>query len=152
MGDLTPRDPLLDIRAGFLIPVKQYLSRNFMMIKWATFVFAVIGAFFLCGIGGAVTAEWLGLWVLPVAGFCAAFGVVSLAFVSAPAKRSEVAITVFVAGALLAWFLIEPSWYPEIYEEKAYQSTHFPFLVTILGGVVALAIALLPFKKWSRTA
>lgn len=123
-----------------------------MMTKWATFVFAVIGAFFLCSIGGVLIAEWLGLWDLPVVGFCAAFGVVSLAFVSAPTKRSEVALTVFVAGALLAWFLIEPSWYPEAYGEKAYQPTHVPFFVTVLGGLVALAIALLPFKKWSRTA
>ena len=123
-----------------------------MMTKWATFLFAVIGAFFVCGIGGAVFASSLGLWDLPTAGFCAAFGVVSIAFVSAPAKRSEVSLTVFVAGALLAWFLIEPSWYPETYAEKAYQLTHLPFLVTISGGLVALAIALLPFNKWRRTA
>lgn len=45
---------------------------------------AIIGAFFICGIGGAFIASFLNVWDIPVAGFLAAFSVVAVAYLSAP--------------------------------------------------------------------
>jgi hypothetical protein len=93
----------------------------------------------LCGIGGAVIANVAGFWGLPTAGFCAAFSVVSVAYVSAPKFNNQVAIGVFVLGAIVAWFLLVPSYYPGNYDK----SSHAPILATILGGVIALFITTL---------
>lgn len=122
------------------------------MTKWVTFIFAVIGAFVACGVGGIVIAWILGSWEIPIAGFCAAFGTVAIAFVSAPSHRTLATFAVFFVGAVLAWFMVEPSWYPQAYADNAYQPTHMPFIVTVSGGLVSLAIALLSFKKrWRST-
>ncbi len=117
------------------------------MSQWVISAFAISGAFFLCGFGGALIADLTGLWDKPLAGFFAAFGVVSIAYLSAPSKNREFSLLVFIVGCLCAWFLVGSSWYPESYPSKAYQPTHLPFIVTVLGGLVSLAICLFPLRR-----
>lgn len=113
------------------------------MSQWIIAFFSVAGAFFLCGIGGAFIASSFGFWELPVAGFCAAFSVVSTAYLSVPKFRNESCIIVFVVGTFAAWFILEPSYYPENYQELAYQPSHLPFISTIAGGIFGLIACLL---------
>ncbi|MEJ2466832.1 MAG: hypothetical protein P8045_14205 [Candidatus Thiodiazotropha sp.] len=111
--------------------------------QWVMSVFAIFGAFFFCGIGGAGIAGFIGLWETPSSGFCAAFGVVSMAYISAPSNNKWVSLIVFSLGAILAWFILEPSSFPESYQAKAYQQTHLPFIVTVAGGLISLSISVL---------
>lgn len=104
------------------------------MSKWALCIFAVAGGFFTCGFGGAFIASYFGLWDLPIAGFCAAFAVVSLAYASAPTHNNIAAIVSFAVGAVLAWYFLESSFYPESYQELAYQQTYVPLFSTLVGG------------------
>ena len=113
------------------------------MSRWIVAFFSVAGAFFLCGIGGSFIASLFGCWELPVAGFCAAFSVVSTAYLSVPKFRNESCIIVFVMGTFAAWFILEPSYYPEGYQELAYQPSHLPFIITVAGGISALVACLL---------
>lgn len=78
-----------------------------------------------------------------MAGFCAAFSVVSTAYLSVPKFRNESCTIVFVVGTFAAWFILEPSYYPENYQELAYQPSHLPFISTIAGGIFGLIACLL---------
>ncbi|MEJ2405382.1 MAG: hypothetical protein P8171_13985 [Candidatus Thiodiazotropha sp.] len=112
--------------------------------QWAVSLFAISGAFILCGIGGAGIAHLLGQWETPLAGFSAAFGVVSMAYLSAPGWNKRFAIAVFFLGAVCAWFFIGSSWYPEPHLEKGHHHTYLPYIVTLAGGLVPLAVIFLP--------
>jgi hypothetical protein len=114
------------------------------MQHWTISIFSVAGAFFLCGICGAGTASLFGMWEEPMAGFFAAFGTVSMAYLSAPCRKKQFALIVFLLGALCAWLLIGNSWYPESYPAKAYQPTYLPFVITLFGGLVPLSVILFP--------
>lgn len=116
------------------------------MQRWVLAAFAVFGAFIACSFGGAVVASLVGLWDLPVAGFFAAFAVVAVTYLAAPARGRELAGVVFLAGCAAAWWLLEPSFYPESYASRAYQPTHLPFLASLAGGAVALAVCVFPFR------
>jgi hypothetical protein len=115
--------------------------------SWSIAAFAVFGAFILCGFGGAVIAEALGIWSTPVAGFTSAFAVVAIAHLVAPKYKAKTTLLVFVAGCIIAWWLLWNSYYPESYEEKAYMPTHIPFLTTVAGGAVALIICFFPVRS-----
>lgn len=117
------------------------------MRKWSIAVFAVIGAFFSFGIFGAGVASLLGVWETPVAGFFAAFGVVVVTYISVPSRSRISAATVFLVGCAVAWTVLEPSSYPELYERKAYQPTHLPLVITLLGGVTAFGVCVLPIRR-----
>jgi len=114
------------------------------MERWIIAVFAILGAFFTCAFGGAVIAELVGFWELPPTGFSAAFVVVSLAYIAVPSGKSVTTIFVFLLGGVLAWVFLEPSYYPGTYPDRAYQKTHLPFIASMIGGVIPLAIVLLP--------
>lgn len=120
------------------------------MSKWALCIFAVAGGFFTCGFGGAFIASYFGLWDLPIAGFCAAFAVVSLAYASAPTHNNIAAIVSFAVGAVLAWYFLESSFYPESYQELAYQQTYVPLFSTLVGGFLPLAIVHVGFRAKVR--
>ena len=61
--------------------------------------------------------------------------------------RTELKFTLcgaaLVAGALLAWLVLEPSFYPDMerYGALAYQPTHLPVIATYSGGIVGLLVA-----------
>ena len=116
--------------------------------QWLVAILAVLGAFFVAGIAGAFATSKLGFWGIPGAGFCAAFAVVTAAYISAPHHRFQFSACVFVVGAVVAWQFLEPSSYPESYGSLAYQSTHLPLLTTCIGGILALAaVGLLRLKS-----
>ena len=117
------------------------------MSKWIICLFAVAGGFIACGIGGAVISSFLGLWELPTSGFCAAFAVVALSYVSAPAHNKAAAVISFAIGAVIAWKVLEPSFFPEAYEGLAYQKTYIPIVSTLTGGLLALAIIFVRFPS-----
>jgi len=113
-----------------------------MFLKWTMAFLAVAGAFLIAGIAGGLAADSLGFWSTLGAGFAAAFAVVLVAYFSAPAHKLSVAIAAFVVGAIVAWSLLEPSFYPESYRERgAYQLTHLPVLATYLGGLLGLLVS-----------
>ena len=108
---------------------------------WFLAALAVLGAFLVAGIAGSAATGALGFWHLPGAGFSAALAVVLSAYLALPSRRFFYACCAFAIGAILAWMLLEPSWYPESYGASAYQPTHLPVIATYLGGLVGLAIA-----------
>lgn len=118
-----------------------------MMHKWVISLFSIAGAFVICGIGGAAIADLFDIWERPVAGFFAAFGVVTLAYLSAPVRNRSYSTLIFVIGAICAWLITGESWWPEDYVTRAYQPTYMPFIITVTGGLIPLAIILYPAAK-----
>jgi hypothetical protein len=120
--------------------------------QWIISFFAVFGAFFLCGIFGSALASLFGLWDQPISGFFAAFGVVTMAYLSSPNRNKLYSVIVFLLGAIIAWLLIGDSWYPESYTEKAYQPTYLPFLITLFGGFLPLVVIFYPLRSSGNEA
>jgi hypothetical protein len=110
--------------------------------QWILAFFAVAGAFFLAGFGGSAVADVFGFWHIPSAGFCAAFAVVVASYASAPSFKFTLSCLAFVAGAVVAWMLLEPSWYPDMkrYGSLAYEPTHLPIIATYAGGITGLLL------------
>jgi len=110
--------------------------------QWTLSIFAVLGAFFVAGIAGSLATDLLGFWPLPGAGFSAALAVVVTTYFAVPSRRILFSWGVFVVGAIAAWVLLEPSFYPETrrYGALAYQATHLPVIATYVGGVIGLAL------------
>ena len=119
--------------------------------SWPIAAFAVLGAFISCGFGGGVVAELLGVWPLPTMGFCAAFAVVALAYLSAPKFNNLIAILIFLVGSLLAWLILKSIYHPEVSEQSVPQQNYLPFISTVAGGLAALLICLTPWPRSSGT-
>ena len=111
--------------------------------QWMLAILAVAGAFFLGGIGGSIAMDLLGFWHIPGAGFCAALAVVLITYVAAPKFKFTLSCFAFLVGALAAWMVLEPSWYPDMkrYGTAAYQPTHLPVIATYIGGIIGLLVA-----------
>lgn len=106
------------------------------MTRWTIALFAVAGAFLVAGVLGSIVFDLLGLWELPGAGFAAALGVVGVAYLAAPRKNLGFSALCFVLGAAIAWRLVGHEFYPESYENRAYEPTLLPFAATCLGGLL----------------
>jgi hypothetical protein len=119
-----------------------------IFLQWIIALLAIAGAFFIAGIGGSTASNILGYWDLPVAGFCAAIAVVLTTYFAVPSRKFVLAICAFLAGALVAWRFLEPSWYPENFGKLAYQDTHLPLIATYAGGAIGLVIVgIVSFSK-----
>lgn len=116
---------------------------TYSMWKWLRWALFVGGSFLVAGAAGGFAAWCLHLWLLPVAGFCAAAAVVVAGYLAAPAFKLPISGVVFVLGAVAAWVILEPSWLPESYGDRAYQPTHLPVLATYCGGILGLLAAAL---------
>jgi hypothetical protein len=128
------------------------MSANSATREWIVGAFAVCGAFFIAGLGGSIASDMLGFWHLPGSGFSAALAVVLCTYFAAPSHKFTCACLALAAGAAVAWRLLEPSWYPENYNDLGYQPTHLPVLATYIGGAIGLLVAgLLAYRaKLSR--
>lgn len=110
---------------------------------WGVAILAILGAFLVAGVLGAVVASSLSRWDLPASGFAAAFAVVLAAYIAAPSRHITCAVTALVLGASIAtWAFRDGSFYPESYETVAYQPTYLPLWLTVSGGVVGLLCVL----------
>jgi len=120
-----------------------------MLLQWLLTPLAVLGACVLAGLSGSMASSLAGFWHLPAAGFSAAFAVVLVAYLAAPRHRLASALVALTAGALVAWVLLEPAFYPESYGARgAYQPSHLPLIATCLGGLAGL-LASLGIRRWS---
>ncbi len=110
--------------------------------QWILAVLAVLGAFFVSGIAGSIATDILGFWHIPGAGFFAALAVVVTTYFAAPSRKLLFCFGVFAVGAIAAWVVLEPSWYPDTrrYGTLAYEPTHLPVIATYIGGIIGLAI------------
>ncbi|MFN0196903.1 MAG: hypothetical protein ACKVT0_09155 [Planctomycetaceae bacterium] len=114
----------------------------FMVLRWFFAVLAVMGGFFVAGISGGIAADLVGFWAVPGAGFSAAFAVVILTYLTVPNYKFLSACVALVIGAIAAWPILEPSFFPESYGERgAYQPTHLPIIITYAGGILGLLTA-----------
>jgi len=86
------------------------------------------------------------IWHEPYVGFITAFTVVLTAYIISPCAKISAASTFFAIGALLAWWMLRNSFYPENHP-KAYQPTLIPLFMTIAGGIAALGIVTIK-QKW----
>jgi hypothetical protein len=114
---------------------------------WMLAPFTVAGGFLVAGVGGAMGASALGVWDLPVAGFAAALAVVVVASVAAPSHKLMFGVFCFLVGALIAWWALEGSYYPESHPTKAYLPTFWPLGSTLAGGVLGVILVAL---RWGR--
>lgn len=119
--------------------------------RWVLAPFAVISAFLIVGISTDIVTGALGYWDVVGAGFFAAIAVVVSAYFAAPNRKLLSAGIAFVLGAVCAWRMLEPSFYPVNYGVDAYQATHLPILMTYLGGVLGLALAAFLHSRTPRT-
>jgi hypothetical protein len=120
-----------------------------MVLRWALAVLAVLGGFTVAGILGGLATDFAGFWNLPGAGFSAAFAVVVVAHLAAPSHKLRTATVALVLGAVVAWLLLEPSFYPESYGNRgAYEPTHLPVIATYIGGLLGLVAAAL-IGRWA---
>lgn len=120
-----------------------------MVLRWALAVLAVLGGFTVAGILGGLATDFAGFWNLPGAGFSAAFAVVVVAHLAAPSHKLRTATVALVLGAVVAWLLLEPSFYPESYGNRgAYEPTHLPVIATCIGGLLGLVAAAL-IGRWA---
>ncbi len=118
---------------------------------WFVSFFAVSGAFVLCGFGGLVIAKLLNISEIHSAGFFAAFGVVSMAYISAP-QHSVLASTVtFILGTLAAWCFLREAQYYE-HGEYFQNIMYSPLTITILGGLSSLVVCILPVIARKKAA
>jgi hypothetical protein len=101
-----------------------------------------MGAFLLSGILGAVLGSIMGYWDTPVAGFCAAFAVVLSTYAAVPRFKLAISALAFVTGALVAYWLLRDSYWPENFP-NAYQPTLFPLWCTYGGGIIGFAFCLI---------
>jgi hypothetical protein len=119
-----------------------------MVLRWTLAMLAVAITFVGAGILGGVVAGIIGLWHLPVAGFSAAFFVVVVAYLAAPKHKVMAAVFTLFAGAVAAWLLLEPSFYPESYGDRgAYEPTHLPVIATYLGALLGLIATALTWRR-----
>ncbi|WP_232227685.1 hypothetical protein, partial [Aerolutibacter daejeonensis] len=120
-----------------------------MVLRWALALLAAFSGFAVAGIVGGLAAEFAGFWNLPGAGFSAAFAVVVLAYLAAPSHKLPAAAVALTLGAVVAWLLLEPSFYPESYGDRgAYEPTHLPVVTTYIGGLVGLLASVL-IGRWA---
>ena len=107
-----------------------------MALKWTLAFLAALGGFTAGGIIGSVASDLAGYWYRPGAGFCAALAVVVVAYLAAPTHKLLSATVVLLLGAIAAWIVLEPSWYPE-----SYAPTHAPIIATYVGGALGFLVA-----------
>jgi hypothetical protein len=120
-----------------------------MVLRWSLALLAILGGFAVAGVLGGLAADVAGFWHLPGAGFSAAFAVVIVAYLAAPTYKLRTAAVALVLGAIAAWLLLEPSFYPESYGERgAYEPTHLPIIATYIGGLLGLVAAML-IGRWA---
>jgi hypothetical protein len=120
-----------------------------MVLRWALALLAIFGGFTAAGLLGGLASDFAGFWQLPGAGFSASFGVVVVAYLAAPAHKLHTAIVALILGAVAAWLLLEPSFYPESYGARgAYEPTHVPIVATYVGGLLGLVVAAL-ISRWA---
>lgn len=120
------------------------------LAPWFRAPFKAVSAFLAFGLFGGLVSSLLGIWALPVAGFCAAFGFVLGAFVSVPRLNLSFAFLSLVCGSLLAWWLLRNSYWPESHPTLAYQPTLVPLWCTLGGGVAGLLLAIIAKLKQSQ--
>ena len=109
---------------------------------WFLAPLAVVGAFFVVGLSTMLLALVFEVWEFPVTGFFAAFAVVSVSYIAAPRHKAAFALFCFVAGATVAWFLLDDINHPENNAALSHRRTLVPFWVTLSGGGIALLAAL----------
>ena len=120
-----------------------------MVLRWALGFLAVLSGFLVAGVLGGFATVLTGFWYLPGAGFSAAFAVVVVAYLAAPSRKFRASTVALILGAVVAWVLLEPSFYPESYGERgAYQPTHFPIVATYLGGLLGILASAL-IGRWA---
>jgi hypothetical protein len=120
-----------------------------VILRWALAFLAVSGAFVVAGMISGLATELAGFWQLPGAGFGAAFAVVVVAYLAAPKHKLRTATVALTLGAIAAWLLLEPSFYPESYGDRgAYEPTHLPIIATYFGGLLGLLVATL-LGRWA---
>ena len=115
-----------------------------MSLRWFVMLTIVIFSFAAAIFLGALLASALGLWYRPTIGFVAAFTVVIAAYLSAPTHKLVSSAVAMLIGAVVAWLLVEPSYYPASYGEAlAYEPTHLPIVITYVGGLFGLLVSAL---------
>ena len=78
-------------------------------------------------------------------------GAAALAFVVAgtmiaPRSRRIVAMALYAVGACIAWFVLEPWWFPENHP-RAYQPSQIPLVLTLFGGLLGVLITLVLARR-----
>ena len=106
----------------------------------------------LCGFGGLVIASTLKISEIHSSGFFAAFGVVSVAYLSAPKYHIYTSIITFLLGALIAWYLLKDTNNYEGGSSYFLNGKYTAFIITIFGGLSSLFICLFPFAVKKRAA
>jgi hypothetical protein len=77
----------------------------------------------------------------------AAIAFVVVGAMMAPRYRMIVALALYGAGAYVAWVILDTWFFPESHP-RAYQISHVPLLLTLLGGLIGVFIAFFLARGW----
>ncbi|MHC5538351.1 hypothetical protein ACYOEI_08995 [Singulisphaera rosea] len=113
-----------------------------LALRWILLFTAIVGSFAVAFPLGVIASHIVGVWDEPGAGFVSALAVVLMAYFLAPNYRLQFSVLVFVVGANIAWSLLEPSFLPKSFGDRAYQPTHLPILWTYAGGLLGLLLVI----------
>jgi len=111
-------------------------------MKWILAILAVLGGWLSGAVAGGFAAGLTGFWEIPGCGVGAAFVTVVVAYLAAPSHKLLSTFVVLVVGAVLAWLVLEPSFYPggRHYRENAYEDTHLPIIATYISAILGFAL------------
>ncbi len=100
---------------------------------------AIVGAFFVAGLGSEFLASLVTDWTLPFVAPSTAAAVVGVTFLVAPQNKIRWCALTLVVGGIIAWIALGDVGYPESHP-RAYQRTLIPFAAAITGGVASFTI------------
>lgn len=122
------------------------MNKYIELIRWLSTPFVPVMAFLLAALSSGLLADKLGFWHEPVMGFVSAFVVVISAYLTAPDGKDWISLVAFLIGAVVAWFLVGDSFYPENYF-RAYEPTYVPLVATYIGGLIGVILCFVLNRK-----
>lgn len=117
------------------------------MERYIVAVFAIFGALIFFGLTGTFIGHELKLNQTSCGGYCAAFGVVLMAYWGVPGFKLQFSVGVFILGAVIAWFMLKDEYIPILGSEGPGVRNFWPFIATCSGGLTCLLICFFPFQK-----
>lgn len=124
-------------------------SKIFIVIRWLGLIPAIVFTFLVSALAASLAVRYMGYWDFPAVGFISASSVVLVTYLVSPRYKLWLVAVTFGVGAVFAWKLLVPSWYPESYGLLAYQKSYVPIIYTILGG--GLALMLCTVYHWTQS-
>jgi hypothetical protein len=109
-------------------------------LRWFCLPVLVFVSWVITGVLVELVFSVIPAWDEPWLGAICAFTWVLSAYFVVPKWKIPVAVLAYVVGAIVAQHLIGNSFYPKGHP-KAYQTTHLPFIMALIGGLNGIVVS-----------